>query len=345
MRPDGRGIVGGVLVVGKLKFVRQIHGGGCEFRRPLVLDVDVGFGALFLAHGAVGQRHAVIEHHHVVLDHAEPLRFGKLAGARGGLDALQVLALIDVGARAVQTRLFVVPEGETEGAVGVDVRAAEDAGQFHDERGSGAIVVSGLTPADAVHVRGDNVHLLRMNGTHFGAVDFFAKTRRGGLRVQLAELHVRLFQRIVIDGFRDAVTAAARATRTGVGVGGTAAPATAARIRGRRLEVIADALRVGAAVAFELRFNPVEGGAVAVRALTAIAELRQAFNRGFIAFQIEASGEGRKGIRSGWFRRRFLRDEKGAGAQGDKGSAESDARERIRQLKSPDNWMRVYRRR
>ena len=48
---------------------------------------------LLRADRAVRPRHAVIPHHHVVLDHAEPLRLRILAGARGILVALQVLAL------------------------------------------------------------------------------------------------------------------------------------------------------------------------------------------------------------------------------------------------------------
>jgi hypothetical protein len=108
-------------------------------------------------------RHAVVEHHHVVLDHAQPFGFGILAGAGGRFDALQVLALIDVGARAVEAGLFVVPEREADGTFGLrDVRVAEDAGQFHDERGAGAVVVGGFAPADAVHVGGDDVHLFGM---------------------------------------------------------------------------------------------------------------------------------------------------------------------------------------
>ena len=44
---------------------------------------------------------------------------------------------------------------------------------------------------------------------------------------------------------------------------------------------------VGAAVALELRFDPVDGGAVAIGALTAIAELRQALYRGLVLLELE----------------------------------------------------------
>jgi maleate cis-trans isomerase len=54
-----------------------------ELRLGLEFDVDVGFGALLLAHAAVGPRRAVVEQHHVVLDHAEPFWFGIFAGADG----------------------------------------------------------------------------------------------------------------------------------------------------------------------------------------------------------------------------------------------------------------------
>ena len=60
---------------------------------------------------------------------------------------------------------------------------------------------------------------------------------------------------------------------------------------GRRLVVVLDAFRVRAAVALELRLDPVDGGAVAIGSLTAIAELRQALDRGLVLFQIESADE------------------------------------------------------
>jgi len=78
----------------------------------------------------------MVEQHHVVLDHAEPL--GLL------LRALERAALLDVGACAVETGLFIVPQGEPDRAIGADVSAAEDAGQLHDERRARAVVICRL---------------------------------------------------------------------------------------------------------------------------------------------------------------------------------------------------------
>jgi hypothetical protein len=51
--------------------------------------------------------------------------------------------------------------------------------------------------------------------------------------------------------------------------------------------VVVNALGVGAAVALELRFDPVDGGAVAVGALAAVAELGEAFDGGLVALQFQ----------------------------------------------------------
>jgi hypothetical protein len=45
------------------------------------------------------------------------------------------------------------------------------------------------------------------------------------------------------------------------------------------------ALSIGAPVTSELRFNPIDSGAVAIRALNAIAKLRKTLDRRFVAFE------------------------------------------------------------
>src|SRR5262249_22728307 len=137
-----------------------------EFRLGLELDVDVGFGALVFADGAVWPRPAVIEQHHVVLNHAEPFGFGIFARAHRVLLALQGATLLDIGARALMAGLFVVPKREADRALRYHVRAVEDARELHHERGARAVVIGGFVPAVAVHVGGDDVHLFGMRGAY-----------------------------------------------------------------------------------------------------------------------------------------------------------------------------------
>jgi len=70
------------------------------------------------------------------------------------------------------------------------------------------------------------------------------------------------------------------------------------RSRRRRLIVVLEARHVAAAVAPELRLDPVHGGAVAVGALTPIAEGRESFDGRLVAFQVEAGDELDDGIGS-----------------------------------------------
>ena len=56
----------------------------------------------------------------------------------------------------------------------------------------------------------------------------------------------------------------------------------------RRLIVVLDALGIRAAVALELRLDPIDCRSIAIRALTPIAELRQPFDRGLVFFQVES---------------------------------------------------------
>jgi hypothetical protein len=54
---------------------------------------------------------------------------------------------------------------------------------------------------------------------------------------------------------------------------------------------VSDALGIGATGALELSLDPIEGGAVAIRALLSIAELCQAFDRRLVLLQVEATDE------------------------------------------------------
>jgi len=251
--------------------VGEAHGVVGEFGGGLVLDVDVGFRALLFAHGAIFVGHAVVVHHHVVLDHGEPLGFGVLAGAGWGFDSLEIFALGDVGCGSVEAGLFVVPEGEANGDVRSDAGGGEDAGQLHDEGGSGAVVVGGFAPADAVHVGSENVHLVRVFAADLGAVDLFAWAGDGGWGVEFAELEVGLLEGVVVDGVghEDAALVRAAGAYGGIDCG---ARAGAGGGFGRGVGVV-DALGVGATVALELGFDPVDGGGVAGGALAAVSEL------------------------------------------------------------------------
>jgi hypothetical protein len=166
--------------------------------RGLELDVDVGFAALLQRAGlgvtglpsasVLGHRHAVVEHHHVVLDHAQPARFRIAARSLGRLDPLQVLALVDVGIGAVQAGLLVVPQREADAAPGRHAGRVQDARQFHHQRGAGGVVVGRLAIAHAVHVGGDDVHLLGMGAADLGAIDLFA---RAAFRIGLLGVEAR----------------------------------------------------------------------------------------------------------------------------------------------------------
>jgi hypothetical protein len=62
------------------------------------------------------------------------------------------------------------------------------------------------------------------------------------------------------------------------------------------------ALDVRAAIALELRFDPCDGVAIALRAFTAIAELRQSFDRRLVFLKVEVADDRRDIV--GW--RRWL---------------------------------------
>src|SRR6185312_17082198 len=65
------------------------------------------------------------------------------------------------------------------------------------------------------------------------------------------------------------------------------------------LEVVGDARRGRAAVALQLRLDPVDRIAVALRALAAVAKLRQPLDRRLVLRQVQATDEGRDRIGGG----------------------------------------------
>jgi len=106
---DRRRIVRRVLLIGIPEQERQLHGLIRQCRPGLKLNIDVRFGSLFKADGAIRPEHAVIPQHHGVLDHAQPFRFRVPAGSRWVFLPLESRSLFDVGARPLKPALLVVP--------------------------------------------------------------------------------------------------------------------------------------------------------------------------------------------------------------------------------------------
>src|SRR5215203_6148347 len=76
----------------------------------------------------------------------------------------------------------------------------------------------------------------------------------------------------------------------------------------RRIVLVRDALDVLASVRLELRLDPVDGVTIALRALPAIAELRQSFDGVLVSLEIEAIDEGLcRVVRRIWHRCACLR--------------------------------------
>src|SRR5262249_20038669 len=128
------------------------------------------------------------------------------------------------------------------------------------------------------------------------------------LGVELAEFRIGLRRRVAADGLarlRPADAAAAlplrRVGRASACAAGAAAAtsrlgaAFAAFATSARREGVGDPLG-GAAVALELRLDPVERGAVARGPLAPIAELRQALDGGLVLLEIEPPDDGLDGI-------------------------------------------------
>src|SRR5204863_535026 len=129
------------------------------------------------------------------------------------LGALGRAALLDVSACAVETGLFIVPEGEPDRAIGAHVGRVQHPRQLHDERRARAVVICRLAPPDAVHMRADDVHLLGVRGADLRAVHLLPRARRGGLGVERAYTRVGLLERIAVDAGPRADPAVAAAAR------------------------------------------------------------------------------------------------------------------------------------
>src|SRR6185503_20894852 len=128
-----------------------------------------------------------------------------------------------------------------------------------------------------VHVRPDDVHLVGMPGANLGAVHFLALAGRRRLGIQRAELRVGLAQRVGVDAGRRAQAADFPAA----GSARRVAWSPWLGLRGR--ELIRDPRHVAAAVAPQLLLDPIDGSAIARRALATVAELREALDRRLVA--------------------------------------------------------------
>src|SRR3990172_827151 len=82
-----------------------------------------------------------------------------------------------------------------------------------------------------------------------------------------------------------------RARRGGVAAATASARSPPAPAPTHRRVLVPDALGVRAAVALELRLDPVHGRAIAVRPLPAVAPLRHSLDRGLVALEFEPPHE------------------------------------------------------
>ena len=210
------------------------------------------------------------------------------------------------------------------GPFGLHIRGtAEDARQFHHERGTGAIVIGGFAITDAVHVACHNVHLFGVRGADLGAEHVLALARNRGRRVEGTQLFIGLLQGIVVDAFGLTVTSATRTAGSDSRICITASaspcrrapscsasgtsppcPATGSASARGRLIVEGNALGVDAAVAFELGFDPVEGLTDCARCPDGDRRIGvESFDGGFVFFEVEASDHGGDRFRRcrGWW--------------------------------------------
>ena len=143
----------------------------------------------------------------------------------------------------------------------------------------------------------DDVHLVGVRRADLGAVDFLPLGPASSARVfERAKLGVGLLQRIVVDAGARANAAQCGRRRTPHRRHGRAPapprpPARAACRSAGAVYIVRDALRVRAAVALELRFDPVDRGAIALGALAAIAELRQSLDRRLVLLEVEPADQ------------------------------------------------------
>ena len=216
MVPHRGGIIGGVFLVRVPEEESQPHRLIGKLRSGLEFHIDVRLRPLLRAERAVGPGHAVDEQHHVVLDHAKPPRLRISFRSRRIFLALKIPSLIHVRTRAIETGFFVVPEDEADRSIGLDIGAAQHAGDFHHERCAGAVVVCRFTPTMAIHVRAKDIHFLGMRDTDLRTVDLFARTRHRGLTVELAQFCISLFHRVCVHARRHPYSPRPTSSRSGV---------------------------------------------------------------------------------------------------------------------------------
>ena len=131
----------------------------------------------------------------------------------------------------------------------------------------------------------DDVHLIRMDSADLGAINLFAWPRCARLRVERPQRLVGQTHRVGIDACWAANAAVTATARSRVRAGCSRRSARARPIC--RRVAIAQALDVRAPVALELRFNPIDGGAIAIGALSTITKARECFDGDLIAREIE----------------------------------------------------------
>ena len=151
----------------------------------------------------------------------------------------------------------------------------------------------------------DDVHFVGAGRADLGAVDLFALAGRAGLRVERAQARVGLLVDVVIrvGGRGDTAVAGTADAGADFAAGdGDIGPGAATSLgrRGRRHNArVFHTLGVGAAVAFQLRFDPVDSGAIAIGAFEPIAELGEPLDRGFVTIEVEATDESLHGVAGG----------------------------------------------
>ena len=141
-----------------------------HLRVELELDVDVGVERLGGLDGV-----SPVEHDLVVLDHAQPGGLRIPPGTRRILHTLHRRTLSYIRTGAIQPRLLVVPEREPDGTVRPDVGRGEDARDLENEGRARGVVVDRISPAPAVHVRAEDVHLVGRAHPDLRGVDLLAR--------------------------------------------------------------------------------------------------------------------------------------------------------------------------
>src|SRR5882757_5194164 len=142
----------------------------------------------------------------------------------------------------------------------------------------------------AIHVRTDDVHFFGVRLTYFCTVNFLARATLARLRIERAELFVRLTERIGIDAGGAAHAARTRSSGQGVRVVCDRRPAWQLRVGGKIRVFEPRSIRT--TITFELSLDPIDGGPIAIGTLAAIAEQREAFDRGLVFLEVEAPHQG-----------------------------------------------------